>query len=152
MNICKLRMVKEEVPEYEGLKTKVSCAGDVVKLAKDVLHLHEEPEEVFYVLGLNTRHEITDIWEVSRGSLRETVVHPREVYKRLLLGNCQACLFLHNHPSGDENPSTEDTKLTIRLRDAGKVLGVAVLDHMIVGDNEGYSYAARQPNIIDGRI
>ena len=78
--------------------------------------------------------------EVSRGTLDTTLVHPREVFKAALLANSSAIILCHNHPSGDPCPSPDDVHLTRRLVDAGTLLGVDVLDHIIVGDGRYYSF------------
>jgi DNA repair protein RadC len=75
------------------------------------------------------------------GSLTASIVHPREVFKPAILSNSSSVLLCHNHPSGDPLPSQEDRTLTVRLVQAGKVLGVEVLDHIIVGDGRYFSFA-----------
>jgi len=135
---CRLTMVKEDVsPEYQ---VNVCGSKHVFELLKQ-FGITEEPEEVFVTIGLDTRHKISEYWEVSRGSLNESIVHPREVFKRLLVGNCHSCILAHNHPSGDPEPSRQDDKLTERLCEAGELLALKVLDHVIVGDDVYYSYA-----------
>jgi DNA repair protein RadC len=78
---------------------------------------------------------------VSIGSLTLSVVHPREVFKPAILLNACAIIAVHNHPSGDPTPSAEDRTLTTRLRDAGDLLGIRLLDHLILGDDYNYSFA-----------
>ncbi|MDT8444359.1 MAG: JAB domain-containing protein [Desulfuromonadales bacterium] len=75
------------------------------------------------------------------GSLNASIVHPREVYKAALLSSAAAVIFIHNHPSGDTAPSREDIEITKRLKDAGELLGIRVLDHLIVGEAGYYSFA-----------
>ncbi len=78
---------------------------------------------------------------MSVGSLDSAVVHPREVFKPAILSNAAALIFGHNHPSGDPAPSSEDRAMTARLVECGKLLGIQVLDHIIVGDGRHYSFA-----------
>jgi DNA repair protein RadC len=78
--------------------------------------------------------------EVSRGTLDATLVHPREVFKAALLSNAASIILTHNHPSGDPTPSPDDHQLTRRLVDAGRLIGVEVLDHIIVGDGRYFSF------------
>jgi len=92
--------------------------------------------EKFIVLHLNAKNKITSLEVVSVGILNSSLVHPREVFKGAILANANAIICVHNHPSGDLEPSSNDLALTKRLSDAGKILGVEVLDHLIVG--EGY--------------
>ena len=100
-----------------------------------------EAVEVFGVLCLTTRGTIIGFHEVSRGSLNVTIVHPREIFKAALLANAAAVILAHNHPSGDPSPSPEDHTITTRLRRAGRLLGIEVLDHVVVGhDGRYYSF------------
>ncbi len=102
--------------------------------------LQDEPAEVFAILCLSTKHRVIGYHEVSRGTLDATLVHPREVFKAALLANAAAIILTHNHPSGDPTPSPDDYQLTRRLVDAGKLIGVEVLDHIIVGDSRYFSF------------
>ena len=96
--------------------------------------------EQFVVCGLDAKHGVIGINVVSLGSLSLSIVHPREVFKALILMNAAAWLCAHNHPSGDIAPSREDVVLTKRLRDAGELLGITLLDHFIFGERY-YSFA-----------
>ena len=102
--------------------------------------LRDEPSEVFAILCLSTIHRVIAYHEVSRGTLDCTLVHPREVFKAALLANAAAIILAHNHPSGDPTPSPEDTDVTTRLRTAGTLLGVEVLDHVVIGENRYVSF------------
>jgi len=100
--------------------------------------LSEEAVEVFGMLCLTTTHRLDAYYEVSRGSLDATIVHPRDVFKVALIANTAAVIFGHNHPSGDPSPSPTDRELTRRLVSAGTLLGVDVLDHIVVGYDGRY--------------
>lgn len=95
--------------------------------------------EHFVVLHLDGRHRLIAKETVSIGSLNQSIVHPREVFKAAVLNNSAAVIFVHNHPSGDPAPSREDTAITGRLKDAAGILGIKVLDHIIFGQNRYYS-------------
>lgn len=97
--------------------------------------------EQFVVCGLDAKLAPIGINVVSIGSLTLSIVHPREVFKALILMNASVCIAAHNHPSGDLTPSQEDQVLTKRLRDAGELLGITLLDHLILGDHRHYSFA-----------
>jgi len=96
--------------------------------------------EQFVVCGLDAKHTVIGINVVSIGSLSLSIVHPREVFKALILMNAAAVICAHNHPSGDVTPSQDDRVLTKRLREAGELLGITLLDHLILGDR-CYSFA-----------
>ena len=96
--------------------------------------------EKFVVLLLDAKHRPIGVNTVSVGSLTASIVSPREVFKPAIVGNAAALLLAHNHPSGDPAPSAEDIELTKRLRDAGELLGIRVLDHVILGDGKHYSF------------
>lgn len=114
------------------------CGADVYKYFLPVLgHLsHEE----FHVLMLDTKHRFKRDIKVSRGTLSGTSVDPREVFNAAVREKSAAIVCGHNHPSGDPLPSPEDNALTARLRESGKILGISLLDHVIVGRSGYYSY------------
>jgi DNA repair protein RadC len=89
--------------------------------------------EQFVVVLLDTRHRAIGINLVSVGHLNASVVHPREVFKPAILANAAVIVLGHNHPSGDPDPSAEDLALTARLKQAGELMGIAVLDHVVLG-------------------
>ena len=96
-------------------------------------HLGGLTQEVFWVVALDSRHAIIKEIEVVRGSLTGVEVHPREVFRPLIRLSAAAAIVAHNHPSGDPTPSEDDLELTYRIHNAGILLGIPVLDHIIVG-------------------
>lgn len=90
--------------------------------------------EHFVVLLLDTKNKVIGINTVSIGNLDSSIVHPREVFKPAILSNARSILLAHNHPSGDLTPSKEDIAITTRLVEAGNILGINVIDHLILGD------------------
>lgn len=137
---------------YFGHKVKIQLVREtkpvkkyVIKNSKDIYELVEEElksadREIFLALSLNTRNRVLGINTVSIGSLNASLVHPREVFKPAILQNATSIILAHNHPSGDEKPSEEDLEITRRLAEAGKLLGIEIIDHVIVG-NKFYSFA-----------
>ena len=99
--------------------------------------------EVFKTILLDAKHAILRDLTVSEGSLTLSIVHPREVFSLAVRESAAAVIFLHNHPSGDPQPSAEDRALTTRLVAAGELLGIQVLDHLIIGDGRYVSFADR---------
>lgn len=120
-------------PESEK-KPVVKTPEDVVSLVQK--KLKGKKKEHFLVLSLDTRGKLIKTSEVSVGSLDSSIVHPREVFKEALTASAASVIFVHNHPSGEPEPSEDDLKLTRRLADAGNILGVDVLDHVITGDDD----------------
>jgi DNA repair protein RadC len=97
--------------------------------------------EHFFVLLLNSKNQLIREVLVSVGSLNVSVVHPREVFAAAVKDSASAMIVLHNHPSGDPSPSREDRDCTKRLVQAGKILGIRVLDHIVIGHDYYYSFA-----------
>ena len=97
--------------------------------------------EQFLVCCLDAKNACIGVNIVSIGSLTVSIVHVREVFKPAILLNAAAIIAVHNHPSGDPTPSAEDRTLTTRLREAGDLLGIRLLDHLILGDDRLYSFA-----------
>ena len=100
----------------------------------------EEAVEVFGLLCLTVKHRLIAYHQISRGSIDCTAVSPREVFQVALLSHAAAVVVGHNHPSGDPTPSPDDIALTTRLCQAGQILGVDVIDHVIVADDRYYSF------------
>ncbi len=102
--------------------------------------IKDKAKEHFLLLILNTRNKVTSIENVSIGTLNASLVHPREVFREAIRQSASSVILAHNHPSGDEAPSEEDLKITKRLAEAGKILGIEVLDHIIIGKDAAYSF------------
>jgi len=135
-------LVKEKVGRYE-LPRKIWSPEGAYKAITTITNVQEEAQEVFGVLILNTKHKIVAVHEISRGTLSNSMVHPREVFKPAVLHNAAAIICFHNHPSGDPEPSKDDIKITKRLVEAGEIMGIEILDHIIVGDDRYVSLKER---------
>lgn len=140
--------VRRVVSKFEGVvcesPTLESPYGESVSSPKSVADMMKpvlEPEivEVFAVLLLNGKHRIIGMAEISRGTMTTALVHPREVFGPALRLSAAAIIVVHNHPSGDPEPSVEDVEVTRRLIGVGRMLGVPVLDHVIVGEDGRYT-------------
>ena len=105
--------------------------------------LSELAYERFIALALNTKNHVTAVLPVSSGSLNASIVHPRELFQRAILANCASLILAHNHPSGDPAPSPEDLALTRKLIDAGLLLDIPVLDHIVLGYGRYVSFKER---------
>jgi DNA repair protein RadC len=128
-----------EVPQFRSSK-------DVAVLLQT--HLADVDREHFIVFFLDQKNRITGIYPVSMGSLTASVVHPREVFRGAILKPTAAIIAGHNHPSGDVQPSREDRALTTRLFQAGKLLGINLLDHIIIG-SEGRYFSFADEGLLD---
>ncbi len=115
-----------------GKKPIVKTPEDVVPLLRG--RLKDKKKEYFVVLLLDTRNQLIKISEISVGSLDASIVHPREVFKEAITGSAASVIFAHNHPSGDPTASEDDISLTKRLVEAGEIMGIDVLDHVIICD------------------
>ncbi len=114
-------------------KSPIKTPEDVANLVKN--KLKGKKKEYFLVILLDTRGYLIKTSEVSVGSLDTSIVHPREVFKEAIAASAASVIFVHNHPSGDTQPSEDDIKLTKRLCEAGEIMGIEVLDHVIIGDS-----------------
>jgi DNA repair protein RadC len=138
----KVVLVKEKARRYE-LPKKTNSPEKAYNAIKAITNVQEEAQEVFGILILNTKHKIVAVHEISRGALNSSLIHPREVFKPAVLHNASAIICFHNHPSGDPEPSREDIQTTKRLVEAGKIMGIEILDHIIVGDDRYASLKER---------
>ncbi|WP_027092679.1 RadC family protein [Cohnella thermotolerans] len=123
------RVARSRLPETVRI-TRPQDAADL--LMEEMRHLREEH---FVCLFLNTKNQVIGRQTLSIGSLNASVVHPREVYRAAIRRSSASILCAHNHPSGDPTPSSEDIQLTRRLAEAGKLIGIELLDHLVIGDN-----------------
>lgn len=123
----RVRLVRERVGEFGPA---LCCAGDIAAaLGAELAALDREH---FFALHLDAKNRLVSRELVSIGHLTAALVHPREVFKAAILANAASIAFVHNHPSGDPEPSREDYELTRRLVKAGELLGIPVLDHVVI--------------------
>lgn len=116
----------------------VSSPGDAAGLVME--KLRHELREHFCVVMLDTKNKVLGVEDISIGSLNTSLVHPREVFRPAIRKASAGIVLIHNHPSGDPLPSREDIDVTKRLLEAGKLLGIEVLDHVIIGDGRYVSF------------
>ena len=124
---------KDYSVNYPEMDNMMNSPEKIIKLAKGFLRMHEETEEHMYMLCLNTKLMLTGIFEISHGNVNSSIVGTREVFQKALLGNAVSIIVMHNHPSGDCSPSIPDIEVTKKLVEAGKIIGIEVLDHLIIG-------------------
>jgi len=97
-------------------------------------------QEEFIVITLNGAHEIIKIRSISKGLVNRTLIHPREIFRKAISDNAAAVILSHNHPSGNCTPSQEDYEITKRLKAAGMIIGIEVLDHIVIAKKGIYSF------------
>lgn len=114
-----------------AVQPPVKTPEDIAALVKN--RLKNKKKEYFLTVLLDTKNHLIKISEISIGSLDSSIVHPREVFKEAISASAAAAIFVHNHPSGDVEASEDDIQLTKRLAEAGEIVGIEVLDHIIIG-------------------
>ncbi|MFC1925201.1 DNA repair protein RadC [Chloroflexota bacterium] len=130
----------ENSPDGRG-KATIKTPEDVLSQVKGTLK--DKKKEHLLALLLDTRNQLVKTATVSIGSLDSSIVHPREVFKEAISASAASVILVHNHPSGDPQPSDDDIDITKRLVEAGKIVGIEVLDHVIVGDEAYVSIKGR---------
>lgn len=129
--------VKDTVVNYLKTGSRFTAPRQVFETFS---FLMRETKEMFLTLHLDGKNRIIAMDTVSVGSLNQSIVHPREVFKSACLSNAAAVLLIHQHPTGDPTPSREDITITNRLKEAGEIMGIKVLDHIIIGDGQFVSF------------
>ncbi|MBI5681558.1 MAG: DNA repair protein RadC [Deltaproteobacteria bacterium] len=133
---------KRKDSEHELKDFNIKDPQSVVKAIQS--SIKDKAKEHFKLILLNTRNKIIGISTISIGSLSASIVHPREVFKDAIMHSANAVVLVHNHPSGDTEPSEDDLKITKRLAEAGKILGIEVLDHIIIGKDNYFSFKEKR--------
>lgn len=117
---------------------RITCAKDVFNLFHE--RLKDEKQEYFYVLMLNNMNYIVEEKLISKGTLDKTLIHPREIFRYAIKNAVSKIILVHNHPDGDPTPSSNDMEITEELAKAGDMIGIKVMDHVIIGRNEKWSW------------
>jgi len=128
-----LKVVKEKSVRY-NIDRHITSPQAVYEVATQVIEIQDQAEESMWMITLDTKCNLTGLFEVSRGTINASIAHPREIYKRAVLQNASSIALIHNHPSGDPTPSAEDTNITQRVSEAGTLLGIQLVDHLVIGD------------------
>lgn len=135
-NLIEIVTVKLELKGDMGSRESISSTDDAAKVIKEFLG--ETDREHAILACLNVKNQINNISIVSIGSLNSTVIHPREIFKVAILSNSASIILAHNHPSGDTTPSSADKAMTERLKKAGDILGIELIDNIILGYGDTY--------------
>ena len=125
------------------LRIRFTTPKQLRRFFRDVLKNEcwiDQQKEHFWVMGLNVKNRVMYLELVSLGILNESVIHPREVFKSAIIKGIANLIFCHNHPSGESEPSQNDIDITRRLKEGGDLLGIKILDHIIISENNLYSF------------
>lgn len=137
INFYTVQLVKETGARYdlgEGVVTDMSAP----KMLETIFNLSNKTQEHLVLLTLNTKNRIVGAFTVHIGSVDSSIVSPASIFQRALLTNARSILICHNHPSGDITPSPEDIKVTQMVADAGRMIGIPLIDHIIIGEEGKY--------------
>jgi DNA repair protein RadC len=129
--------VREIEYTYEQ-RPKINSMEDVVRVVKPMIA--DPNKEFFIALFLNTKNGVLKQEIISIGSLNANIVHPREIFKTACMISASSIIVAHNHPSGDPTPSREDIEITKKLSEDGKMMGIELLDHVIIGYDRNYGF------------
>lgn len=136
VNIVSIKLIKDSSILYQN--RSIRSPRDSYVLLKEFLE--DKDREYFIVIALDTKNQPTSINVCHVGSLNASIVHPREVFKTAIISNSCSVIIGHNHPSGNVSPSPEDHLVTKRLKEAGEILGIELLDHLIIGEDTFLSF------------
>ncbi|MDY4077656.1 MAG: JAB domain-containing protein [Clostridium sp.] len=135
VNIVSIQLVRESSVLYSN--RKIESPNEGVELVRK--YLENFDREKLIVVGLDNRNQPTFIDTISIGTINSSLVHPREVFKSAILSNSASIIMFHNHPSGETEASKEDINITYRIKEAGKIIGINLIDHIIIGSNGRFS-------------
>lgn len=138
IDIFKVALVKDSSKVYDLADNRIRNPKDARDTIVKVLDMENLPQEHFVMLSLSSKNQVIGVHTIFIGSLNSSIVHPREIFQRALLNSAAAIMIFHNHPSGDPSPSPEDLAVTERIFEAGKIIGIDVLDHIIIGAEGRY--------------
>lgn len=124
--------------------TSLNSPDMIVNLMNLVFQADRQAEEHLWLVALNTKGKLLGVFEVSHGTIRESLVSAREIFVRLCLCGATSFVLCHNHPSGDSTPSRNDVQVTRTIKDAADLMGIAFCDHIIIGDGVYYSFREEQ--------
>lgn len=131
--------VKQVVCDCEvPFNLKVMSSNEIAQILMQ--EIGQDCQESLVLLGLNTKNRINVYSVVFKGSVNSSICHPREIVQRLIMNNCARFIIVHNHPSNNPEPSEADDTMTKKMKEVGKLLDIAMLDHIIVGHDTYYSY------------
>lgn len=136
INLYTLKQVRTKRRRYDLEGFQITSPLVCYNLLQYLLDLQSEPAERFGIIALNSKYKIVGIHIIGSGTIDRVYIEPRQVFMAALLNNAKAIIAFHNHPSGDPTPSRDDLILTQRLKKAGKIMCIELLDHLITGERD----------------
>lgn len=133
-----LELGRRSIKIDNSIHKRIKCSEDMFNYVKDLFT--DIKQEKFYAIYLNNKNEIIEVKLLFIGTVNQSVVHPREVFKHAYLLSASGIICIHNHPSLDITPSYEDIRITCTLKSLGELAGIPLLDHLIIGGNKYYSF------------
>lgn len=137
-------LVKEKETDYGNQEIKINTPQKIVSLINKAVNLENQAEEHLYIIACDIHFKPKGIFEVTHGSVSQSVFSPREIFQRALMVGASNIAMIHNHPSGDITPSNADNKAYQMLKDAGKIMKINVVDSIIIGKDKYYSYTEEE--------
>lgn len=132
-------LIKESSTNYH-VEGGLDTPGGVVDMLNDVFRLNKKAEEFLYMIALNAKMRPIGVFEVTHGTVNASYITPREIFLRALLCGATGIIIAHNHPSGECDPSKEDMEVTKKVKAAGEIMNVKLLDHVIIADDTYFSF------------
>ncbi len=145
LGIAKIAQIKAAIEIGKRFLKEKSIFKVKIKTSKDLVdyfmpYMRDIKKEIFKVVLLDGKNKIIKDVTISEGTLTKSIVHPREVIKEAIIESAAALVLIHNHPSGEPQPSQDDIEITNRIISACELIGIRVLDHVIIGDNNYFSF------------
>jgi DNA repair protein RadC len=134
INMYSVKLVKETGVNY-SLEEKITSPQIARDIIEKVLELSSSPVEKFGIIALTTKNKVAGVHIIAIGGLSQAVIEAREIFQHAILNNAASIILFHNHPSGDPDPSKEDVVFSKKIEDAGKLLSIKVMDHVIIGES-----------------
>ena len=138
----KIQLVKEDSNNYLENCEALTSPDRVASALNEIFNLENQTDEHFVMLCLNTKNRIIGAFEVCVGTIDASLINIRGIMQRALLCNASRIMVAHNHPSGDSSPSREDKKSTMKIKEACDLMGISLLDHIVIGEDEYFSFKA----------
>lgn len=132
------QLVKENAINYP-LHNSMNSPKHIVDLMKDIYEMDKQAVEFVYMVALNSKSKVLGVYMVSKGTVNASILAVREIYMAALMMGAVNIVIVHNHPSGDNTPSNDDISSTKRINEAGNLIGIKLLDHIIIGNNQYHS-------------